>query len=139
MNDLYYLPATGEDVDLIELALEALPGLTHKLNIEQARVNGMTDGADALTQAIYFILNIERYRYPIYSQRYGSELADLIGAPKDYAAAELKRRITEALIQDDRIEGVDSWEFSFGKNTVTTTFTVHTVYGEIQIDEVFDI
>ena len=105
------LPTTGDDLNLIAFTLENQPGYTHKLNMEKARVAGMTVGRDALAQAIYLILSVERYAHPIYSWRYGIELADLIGKPRDYAMSEIKRRITEALIQDDRITGVENWSF----------------------------
>lgn len=132
-DDLYYLPQTGEDIDLISLAVFRMPSFTHKIMIAQNRIHGTTDQAEALTQAIYLILNTERYQYAIYSQRYGSELADLIGQEKDYAMSEIKRRIYEALIQDDRITDVDGWEFETGKRTVTVSFTVHSIYGEFEI------
>lgn len=138
-NDLYFLPNKGEDVELVEFAIVRMPGYTHKLIIDQNRVKGMTDKADALLQAIYLILNIERYKYSIYSQRYGSEFADLIGQPKDYAISETKRRIYEALIQDDRITDVDSWEFETGKKTVTAKFTVHSIYGDIEVTKEVEI
>ena len=97
------LPTTGENIDLINFAMGEQPSYTHKLDIDRSRVSGMTDNQDALIQAVYLILNVERYVYPIYSHNYGVELADLIGQPKDYAMSEAKRRITEALMQDDRI------------------------------------
>jgi len=126
------LPVAGGDPDRMGFALETQPGYTHKLDLERGRVNGMTDGRDALCQAIYLILNVERYAYPIYSRRYGVELEDLIGKPKDYAMSEMKRRITEALLQDDRITGVDDWIFETGRHCVRVSFTVHTVYGEVK-------
>lgn len=134
-NDLYYLPQTGEDLELMEFAEIRMPGYTHKLIIDQNRIKGMTDKAEALLQAVYLILNTERYRYPIYSWRYGVELADLIGKPKDYAMSEAKRRIYEALIQDDRITDVDSWEFSTGKKWVMLYCVVHTIYGDIEVEK----
>ena len=97
------LPTTGDDLDLIAFQFSVQPGLTHKLDIDRDKVRGTTDGRDAVLQAVYLILNVERYAYPIYSRNYGSELSDLIGKPKDYAMSEIKRRITEALMQDDRI------------------------------------
>ena len=105
------LPTTGENLDLIGFELEEQPSYTHKLDIEGQRVAGMTDKREALRQAVYLILNVERYAYPIYSRNYGSELVDLIGQPMDYAMSEMKRRITDALMQDDRITGVDDWTF----------------------------
>lgn len=133
MADLYYLPETGDDLDDIELAEARMPSLTFKVNDETQRVKGFTDLADALSQAIFHILNIERYQYVIYPQSYGSEIADLIGRPKDYAASELKRTISEALLQDDRIEAVDNWNFEFGRNTVTASFTVTSIFGEFEL------
>ena len=38
----------------------------HKLDIDQQRVRGTTDERDAVLQAVYLILNVERYAYPIY-------------------------------------------------------------------------
>jgi hypothetical protein len=80
-------------------------------------------------------LQIERYKWVIYPQGYGSEIADLIGQPHDYAAAELKRTITEALTQDDRVVDVGEWDIVFGedKDALTVGFTVETIYGEIEI------
>lgn len=88
------LPTTGDDLDLITFAVETQPSYTHKLDIDRNRVRGMTDERDAVLQAVYLILNVERYAFPIYSRNYGSELSDLIGKPKDYAMSEIKRRIT---------------------------------------------
>lgn len=133
------LPKTGDDLDLIAFVMERQPGYTHRLDINRNRVIGMTDGKAALMQAVYLILNVERYAFPIYSRRYGSELLDLIGKPKDYAMSELKRCITEALIQDDRITGVDDWTFETGRKTVLARFTVHTIYGDIAASKEVEI
>lgn len=127
------LPTTGENIDLINFTMEEQPSYTHKLDIDHNRVSGMTDNRDALIQAVYIILNVERYEHPIYSYNYGVELADLIGQPKDYAMSEAKRRITEALMQDDRITAVDNWNFEMGKNRVLAHFTVYTIYGELEV------
>lgn len=127
-----FLPQTGEDLDLIQFAEEKQPSYTYKLDIDRGRIRGMTDEADAMLQAIYLVLSVERYQYPIYSYNYGVELEDLIGQPKDYVMSEVKRRITEALTQDDRISSVDGWEFETTKKTVTATFTVHTIYGDVE-------
>lgn len=133
------LPTTGENLDLVSFALEEQPGYTHKLDIDRNKVTGMTDKRDALIQAVYLILNVERYAYPIYSRNYGSELTDLIGKPKHYAMSEIKRRITEALEQDDRITGVDSWTFETGRHSVHAAFVVHSIYGDLDAEKEVEI
>lgn len=99
---------------------------------DRKTISGNTDGAEALSQSIYRILNTERYAYDIYSQNYGTELADLFGKSRDYAVSELKRRIADALSVDDRINTVDSFSFSFNKNNITCKFTIHSIYGDLQ-------
>lgn len=127
-----YLPQAGEDIDLVTFAVEHQPSYTYKLDIRHGRVKGTTEDMDALLQAIYLILSVERYQYPIYSYDYGIELIDLIGQPKDFVMSEVKRRITEALTQDDRINSVDSWEFESSKKALIVTFMVHSIYGDIE-------
>ncbi len=133
MSDLYYLPTSGDDLDEIELAEARMPGFTW--HVVDNRIRGMCDDATALEQTIYHILSIERYAHCIYPQSYGSEIADLIGRPHDYAAAELKRTITQALTQDDRVVSVGEWDIVFGedKDALTVECTVETIYGEIEI------
>lgn len=132
MAEMQFLPQTGDDINLMEFAIEEQPSRTYKLDIDRGRIRGMTDEADAMLQAVYLILSVERYQYPIYSFNYSVELADLIGQPKDYVMSEAKRRITEALTQDDRIESVDGWAFETTKKSVIVTFTVHTIFGDIE-------
>lgn len=109
------------------------PSYTYKLDMQKARVKGFVDGKDAMPQAIYKILTTERYKHVIYSWDYGVELYDLIGQPIPYVYAELERRITEALTQDDRIEGVRDFQFDNNNEVVNVSFTVNTIYGTVDI------
>ncbi|HBF7885161.1 TPA: DUF2634 domain-containing protein, partial [Clostridioides difficile] len=110
-----------------------------KLNIEKNRVDGICDDVEALKQTIFLILNTERYEHLIYSRNYGVELNDLIGEPISYVIPELERRITEALIQDDRIENIDNFEFQNIKGKVQCRFSVHTKYGNIKAEKVVSV
>ena len=56
-----------------------------------------------MKQAIYKILNTERYQYVMYSWNYGIETLDLYGEPVSWGCPELESRIREALMTDDRI------------------------------------
>lgn len=109
---------------------------TYKLNLNQEIITGYTDEQEAMKQAIYLILNIERYDYLIYSWNYGIELKDLFGEPTFFVIAELERRITEALTQDSRIIGVDNFETERERNKVHCKFTVHTIFGNMDAEKV---
>ena len=117
------------------LAIREQPSRTYGMNMEDGTVQGYVDGLEAMRQAVYKVLLTERYQYPMYSWDYGVELADLFGEPVSYVCPELERRITEALLQDGRIEGVDGFSFSFPrKGTVHVSFTVHTIFGDIEAE-----
>lgn len=122
------------DNDLLTLEVETQSSLTYALDIEHGRIRGMVDELESLRQAIYLILSTERYAYLIYSWNYGVELVKLIGQPKEYALPEIKRCITEALLQDDRITAVDGFEFETGKKTAHVTFTVHSIFGDLEVE-----
>ncbi|WP_131037903.1 DUF2634 domain-containing protein [Clostridioides difficile] len=128
-----------EDVSIINFDVRQEPSKTFKLNIEKNKVDGICDDVEALKQAIFLILNTERYEHLIYSRNYGVELNDLIGEPISYVIPELERRITEALIQDDRIENVDNFEFQNIKGKVHCKFTVYSKYGNIKAEKVVSV
>lgn len=119
------------------LEVETQPSKNYRMNIDDNRINGYCDELEAMLQVIYKILNTERYQHIIYSWNYGIELLDLYGEPVTYVCPELERRITEALVQDDRIESVDNFEFDTSeKRTVKVTFTVHTIFGNVESEKV---
>ena len=120
---------------LEEVDITTQPGKTYRLDIDKKELVGMTDEQQAVLQAIYLILSTERYVYPIYSHNYGVELENLIGMPRDYVTSELKRRIEDALTQDDRIQGVSEWEFEYAGKIMKVKFTVNTIYGDINAEK----
>ena len=120
-----------------DFEIEEQPTHTYKMNLESELVRGYTDNREAMKQAIYKILNTERYQYVMYSWNYGVELLDLYGEPISYVCPELERRITEALTWDDRIQSVDNFEFNISKKgEILVTFTAHTVFGDVTAEKV---
>ena len=115
-----------------------LPSKTFKMNFNDT-IRGSVDDVEALKQAIFLILNTERYEWLIHTWNYGVEFRNLIGKDIDYCIPEIERVIKEALLQDDRITAVQNFEFEVNKNKVLTTFTVTTIYGDIQIDQGGDV
>lgn len=114
------------------------PSRTYKIDIGKNKMNGYTDELDALIQSIYLILNAERYEHIIYSWDYGIELLDLYGQPMSYVISELERRITEALIQDNRIKEVKNFKFEVSNKVIHVTFDVVSDLGIIQGEKDFD-
>ena len=127
-------------VNIPDINIVTIPTKTYKMDLDGNSISGFTDQQDAMKQAIYKILRTERYKYIIYSWNYGIELEDLFGMPVSYCVPEIGRRITEALLQDNRITDVDTFEFDISKKrTVAVTFTASTVFGKIEINEEVNI
>ena len=112
---------------------------TYKLNTTTDVVAGFIDEVEALKQAIYLILNVERYEHMIYSWNYGVEFKDLFGLPASEVKMELENRITEALLQDSRISAVSGFEFTVTRSEVLAKFTVTSIYGDIKAERVVEI
>lgn len=113
-----------------------MPSKTYRMNIEEETVAGIiTEDLEAVRQAVYKILNTERYKHVIYSSDYGVELADLFGKPMPYVIPEIPRRIEEALLVDDRITKVDSFDLQYDKKgNVNCYFVVHSIFGNIEME-----
>lgn len=124
---------------IVTVDITAEPGLTWGIRLDKNIVGAKIDDIQAVAQAIYLILNTERYKHAIYSWGYGVEFTDLFGQSKDYVYPEIKRRITEALTVDNRITGVGDFVFTKQKNAVSVTFIASTIYGEIEAGRVVSI
>lgn len=121
---------------LPDLKIVTLPTKTYKMELDKDRISGHAYEQEAMKQAIYKIIRTERYKYIIYSWNYGIELEDLFGMPVSYCVPEIERRVTEALLQDIRINEVNNFEFDTSKKgIVLTKFTAYTVFGNIEIAE----
>lgn len=125
--------------NLNELQISTMPSKTYKLNYGKNQIYDTTDDLQALQQAIYIILNTERYNYLIYSWDFGIELKKLIGMEKFQATAQLEQVIKDALMQDARILSVENFSFSFERKTVTASFIVKTIFGDIESEKAVEI
>jgi len=132
------IPQVQDDIRQ-DFTFEALPSKTFHLNCNSLTVTGTIDQIQAVEQAIFLIMNVERYQWLIYSWNYGVELHTLIGQDPEYCLPEIERRVREALLQDDRITAVQNFEFQVNKKTVFTTFTVVSIYGEIDVEKAVEI
>lgn len=123
----------------IELSPEESIETSRTYKLSGDKIQGYVDGLEALKQAIYKVLNTERYEYPIYIFNYGIELENLIGKDPVYVQIELKRRIRECLLRDDRIAEADNFKFEFNGDQLKCTFDVHSIFGNLTISREVNI
>lgn len=115
-----------------DFEIEESPSYTPRLNQDTYRISGFIDGLEAVKQAVYLILYVERYDWLIYSWNYGIELEHLYGKNTSFVIAELERTLTEAIMQDNRVNSVSDFKFNVSRNEIYVDFIVDTIYGEFQ-------
>jgi phage baseplate assembly protein W len=112
---------------------------TYKMDFENNRIMGFTDGLDALQQAITKILFTERFKNLIYSNEYGSEVKACLmsdDCTNEFLNVEIPALIKEALMQDVRILDVDEFNLKFEGDCVHIECDVTTIYGNIEVKAV---
>ncbi|MEY8318405.1 DUF2634 domain-containing protein [Colidextribacter sp. OB.20] len=132
------IPQNGDDLRQ-DFVFTTLPSRTLKMDHDWKTITGTIDQIQAVEQAVFLILTTERYQWLIFSWDYGVELQNLIGKDPEYCIPEIERRIREALLQDDRITAVENFEFELNKRKVLTTFTVISIFGNINVEKAVEI
>lgn len=132
-------PKIDNDTLLDNIEFEEQVSRTYYLDREKNTITNFCDGIEAIKQAIYCILNTERFEHSIYSWNYGVEMKHLIGENSNYAIPELERVITEALLQDKRILEVNNFDFEVKQNSILAKFTVLTTSGKLEMDKAVSI
>lgn len=110
---------------------QQLKSKTYAVDFDQGKVRGFADKRDAMQQAVYKRLQTWQFAHDVYDSRYGFEAQGLIGYEEGYVKSELKRRIKETLLKDDRILEVGSFTFQRGEqdDVLHTRFSVRTCFG----------
>lgn len=111
---------------------DRMPSYTYYIDFDRNRIIGTVDDIEAVKQAIYLILQTERYESLIYNFYYGTEFDSLIGKSRELITSELERRIREALLEDDRIVRVTDFTIEFTSDKAIVKFTVNTIFGDIE-------
>lgn len=127
-----------DEIEEEELQEQEMPSKTYYMDQQNKVIVGTCDDDTALRQALYKILNTEFAEYVIYDN-YGFEKKDLHGKDMIYVQSELKERIREAVLSDDRFESVDDFSFERTKNKLHVRFTVTTAEMNEQIEKEVDV
>lgn len=117
------------------------PLTTYRIDYETGEItNEIIDGTEAVQQAVHMALQTPRFSHFIYSDDYGSEIAELLAdneVTEEFKMMELPRMIEEALIYDDRISEVTDFEIEQVGDSFHVKFTVVSDEGILEVEEVF--
>ena len=120
------LPET-EDLQSDELVEETVyPNDTYILDFENKIIRRISDDDEqTLQQAIMKILLTESDEYSIYDD-YGREFGDLLGENTAKVMETIGSRIEDAILKDDRFNGVEITDIKANRGNVIVSITVTT-------------
>lgn len=108
------------------------------INYNTGQLTGkIVEGIEAVKVWVYLTLNVERYKYIIYSWDYGNELDSIIGTsfPLDYLQIEYQRLIEDALFVNPYITNITNFVVTLkDADKVQISFMVNTTFGEVEIN-----
>ena len=113
------------------IPVQSQPTLTWLVDPGGTSIAGTAEGAAVMQQAVEIILNVQRFYWQIYTANFGMDYRGLIGSSPGVAASNLLRRLQEAFSVDDRILGIQNFTYTVDGDAMTASFTVQTVYGNI--------
>ena len=124
------LPTEYNDDLVQDFEIETQPTRTYALRFDGYPCSGgKLDGLEAMKQAIFLILQTERFQYA----NYGIELNALLGQTMTpYLQAKVAKAIEDALMADDRVLSVEQFSFTKGKRNLLVKFTVATTEGDVE-------
>ncbi|UQZ84023.1 hypothetical protein SK3146_03235 [Paenibacillus konkukensis] len=126
-------PLSKPEERAVRIAKKSKPSKTYSLDFDNGTIGGLIDGTGAVRQFIRKALATPRYRYLIYDGQYGCEMESLIAqtVPAPLLQSEIPRIIKEALIYDDRIKDVNSFQIRRENDALFVSFAVSTTAGII--------
>lgn len=129
------LPDSTDKInDVLQKLMEynKMPSTTYRIDDETDQSLKMIDNIEAVQQTFKFIVETERYAYPVFSQDFGMDWSNLIGQPDDFIISEVVYRLKDALSIDDRFTDVSLSKnkgFEINGDSITLYIDVETIYG----------
>lgn len=128
-------PAYIENEILSEAIKQPAIPKEYGIDFKSGQLTGeIVEGLEAIKIWVWLALQVPRYRYYAYTWDYGSEFEDLIGQgySNGYIESESRRMTEDCLLINPDIQSISDFHVSVEKDTLTISFTVNTVYGDIE-------
>lgn len=106
------------------------------VNFNNGQFTGLlVNGSEAVKVWIWKCLMTERFRFPIYSWMYGSELEKYIGQvlEQEYIDTDVRLALEDALLINPEITSITDFRGSLERDVLTISFTANTIYGAVSI------
>ena len=106
------------------------------IDFATGRMTGKTvSSKEAIKVWAWNCLKTERYKYGIFSDQYGVEMAQYIGhvPEQEFIQTDIQQDITDALMQNPYITAVNDFNLDFSGSKITISLAIETIYGNVDI------
>lgn len=129
-----YIYSDNEVGPILDIDYYPLSSIFYE-TVQVDRISGFIDDIDAIKQAVYHILSIERFSCLIYDNNYGVELQQYIGQDFEYLKVTVQKTLEEALMQDERIISIEVIDVEkIDNETANVKLLIQANIGEIQME-----
>lgn len=136
--EVVFTNALEENTEL-EAELQTLK--TYRIDFNTGVITSeIIDQEEAIKQFVYIALRTQRFLHPIYTQDYGSQIAEVIrdkDITEELRLSEVERMVREALIYDERIEDVNNYQMHKIEDKYYASFDLITVDEVMRMEEVY--
>ena len=116
------------------------PNKSWLINPDTKSLELSNDDGKLMKQALDIRLRLERFAFPIFTERAGMMTVDLPGRDLGIIVSELKKRIEACLKVDDRVISISDFKYEqIDKESILVTFTANTLYGDFEEEMEYSI
>lgn len=96
----------------------------------------IVEGKEAIKVWIWNCLKTQRFRYPIYSWDYGTDLEQYIGqtVSEEFLNADCEDEIREAMLVNPYITDIEDFTADFRGTRLNISFTAVTKFGDAEVE-----
>nr|DAV32494.1 MAG TPA: Protein of unknown function (DUF2634) [Caudoviricetes sp.] len=96
----------------------------------------IVEGKEAIKVWIWNCLKTQRFRYPIYSWDYGTDLEQYIGqtVSEEFLNADCEDEIREAMLVNPYITDIEDFTADFRSARLNISFTAVTKFGDAEVE-----
>ena len=109
----------------------------YEVNLETGQLTGRkVKGKEAVRMWIWLCLHTERFRHPIFSWNYGTELEQYIGQTltQEFLETDCQASVEEALMINPYINEIRDFQVTIEENKLLISFTAVTKFGEVEVE-----
>ncbi|WP_186424166.1 DUF2634 domain-containing protein [Lacrimispora celerecrescens] len=111
--------------------------IEYEIDLKTGQLTGRkVKGKEAVRTWIWLALHVERFRYPLYSWDYGTELDQYISetVTQEFLETDCRTSVEDALLVNPYIKGIEDFKVEVVGSKLIISFRAMTRFGDLEVD-----